>query len=73
MKLLFCLRPLGSDGLILGFEIELDLHVVGVTKENLPTSAPRHLVYSVERALAGEVLLHRLEAAAAERDMIDDA
>ena len=46
--------PLGSDGLILGFEIELDLHVVGVTEENLPTSAIRHLVYSIEHALAGE-------------------
>ena len=65
--------PLGSDGLILGFEIELDLHVVGVTEENLPTSAIRHLVYSIEHSLAGEVLLHRLEAAAAERNMIDDA
>jgi hypothetical protein len=65
--------PLGSDGLILGFEIELDLHVVGVTEENLPTSTIRHLVYLIEHALAGEVLLHRFEAAAAERNMIDDA
>jgi hypothetical protein len=37
--------PSGSDGFILGFEIELDLHVVGVTEENLPTSAIRHLIY----------------------------
>src|ERR1700722_15273927 len=56
----------------LGFEIEFDLHVVEVTEENLPTSAIRHLVYSIEHAHAGEVLLHRLEAAAAERNMIDD-
>ena len=28
------------------------------------------MVYSIEHALAGEVLLHRLEAAAAERNMI---
>ena len=35
--------PLGSDGLILGFEIELELHIVGVTEENLPTSAIRHV------------------------------
>jgi hypothetical protein len=65
--------PSGSDGLILGFEIEFDLHVVGVTEENLPTGAIRHLVYSIEHAHAGEVLLHRLEAAAAECNMIDDA
>ena len=34
---------LGSDGLILGFENELDLHVVGITEENLPTSWLGHL------------------------------
>ena len=69
-------RNLGSetlgDGLILGFKIELDLHVVGVAEENLPTSAIRHLVYAVEHALAGEVLLHRLETTATERNVIDN-
>ena len=44
-----------SDGLILGFEIELDLHIVGVTEKYLPTSAIRHLVYSIEHALAGVI------------------
>src|SRR6516164_5542162 len=69
-------RNLGSetsgDGLILSFEIELDLHVVGIAEENLPTSAIRHLVYAVAHALAGEVLLHRLETTATERNVIDN-
>src|SRR5262249_9946038 len=58
---------------ILGFEIELDLHVVGIAQEDLPARAVRHLVHAVGDALAGKVPLHGLEAAAAERDMIDDA
>ena len=62
----------GSD-LVLGLEIELDFHVVGVAKENLPPGALRHPVYAVRHALACEVLLHRLKATAAKRDMIDDA
>jgi hypothetical protein len=46
----------GSD-LILGLEIEFDLNVVGVAKENLPTGAVGHLVHAVRHALAYEVLL----------------
>src|ERR1700732_1478293 len=59
--------------LVLGLEIELDLHVVGVAEESLPAGALGDLIDAVGYALAGEVPLRRLEAAAAERDMIDDA
>jgi hypothetical protein len=58
---------------IFGLEIELDLHVVGVAKEDLPTGAIGHLVHSVRHALTCQVLLHRLKATAVKRDMIDDA
>ena len=57
---------------MLSFEIKFDLHIIGIAKENLPTGAVGDLVYAVGHALAGEVLFHRLKAAAAERDMIDD-
>ncbi len=67
-KLVLIRRPL-----VLGFEIELDLHVVRIAEENLPTGAVGHLDHAVGYALAGEVLLHRLKAAAAKRDMIDGA
>ena len=50
-------RPENSGGeLVLGFEIQLDLHVVGVAEENLPAGAVGHLVDPVRHALAGEVL-----------------
>ena len=49
-------------GLILGFEIELDLHIVWVVEENLPTGAIGHLVHAVGDALASEVLLRRFKA-----------
>jgi hypothetical protein len=62
-----------SGGLILGFEIKFDLHIIGIEEKNLPASAIWHLVRAVGHALAGEVLLHCLEAAAAKRNMIDDA
>jgi hypothetical protein len=62
-----------GSNLILGLEIEFDLHIIGVAQKNLPTSAIGHLVHAVGHAFAGEVLLRSLEAAAAKRDMIDDA
>jgi hypothetical protein len=58
-----------GGGLILCFEIELYLHVVGIAEENLPTGAVGHLVHAVGHALARKVLLYRLEAAAAEREI----
>ena len=63
---------LGSEGLILGFEIELDLHIVRVVEENLPTGAIGHLVHAVGHAFAGEVPLRCLKTATTERNMIDD-
>jgi hypothetical protein len=65
------LKVLGGV-LVLSFEVKLDLNVVGVAKENLPTGAVGHLIHAVGHALVGKVPLHRLEAVAAERDMIDD-
>jgi hypothetical protein len=62
-----------DGGFILGFEIQFDLHIIGVAQKNLPTSAIGHLVLVVGHAFAAEVLLHSLEAPAAKRDMIDDA
>src|SRR5690242_10711085 len=62
-----------GGGFVLGVEVQLELHVVGVAEENLATGAVRHLVDPVLNALAGQMLLHRLETAAAERDMIDHA
>ena len=59
--------------LVLSFEVKLDLNVVGVAKENLPTGAVGHLIHAVGHALVGKVPLHRLEAVAAELDMIDHA
>src|SRR5262245_25786737 len=59
--------------LVLGFEIEFDLDIVGVAQEDLPARRVRHLVHAIGNALASEVLLSRLEAAAQERDVIDDA
>src|SRR5882757_9643893 len=58
---------------VLGFEIQFDLHVVRIAEEDLPARAARHLIDAVRDALAGEVFLHCLEAAAAERHVIDDA
>ena len=59
--------------LILGLEIEFDLNVVRVAKENLPTGAVGHLVHAIQHAFACEVLLHRLKAAAGKCNVIDDA
>src|SRR3954469_11939600 len=75
MSSLFVYRARKSSGrhLVLGFEIELDLHVVGVAEENLPAGAVGHLVHPVRHALARQVLLGGLEAAATEGDMIDHA
>jgi hypothetical protein len=58
--------------LILSFEIELDLHIVRVVEENLPTGAVGHLVHAVGHAFAGEVSLRCLKTATTERNMIDD-
>ncbi len=60
-------------GFVLSFEVKLDLNVVGIAKENLPTGAVGHLVHAVGHALVGKVPLNRLEAMAAERDVIDNA
>src|SRR5437868_424526 len=61
-------RPVRSGGrLVLGVVVQLDLHVVGVAEENLATGAVGHLIDPVLNAFAGQMLLHRLEAAAAER------
>src|SRR5262245_18059566 len=54
-------------------EVELDQHVVRVGHENLPPCAVRHLIDAKRHTFAGEMLLERLEAAAAKRDMIDYA
>jgi hypothetical protein len=65
----------GGD-LILGIEIELNLHVVGIAEKHLPAGTVRHLVHAIGHALVGKVPFHRLEAMAAmaaESDMIDDA
>ena len=62
----------GGD-LILGIEIELNLHVVGIAEKHLPAGTVRHLVHAIGHALVGKVAFHRLEAVAAEGDMIDDA
>ena len=60
-------------GFVLSFEVKLDLNIVGVAKENLPTGAVGHLIHAVGHAPVGKVPLHRLEAMAGERDMINDA
>ena len=64
---------ISGGGLILRFEIEFDLDVIRVAEENLPTGTIRHLVDVMGHALAGEVLPRRIEAAAAECNVIDDA
>jgi hypothetical protein len=69
-----CERPeMSEGGLILGIEIELNLHVVGIAEKNVPAGTVQHLVHAIGHALVGKVPLHRLEAMAAESDMIDDA
>src|SRR5262249_26981799 len=54
-------------------EVELDQHVVRIGHENLAARAVRHLVGAKRHAFAREMLLHGLEAAAAEGDVVDDA
>src|SRR5262249_18598598 len=54
-------------------EVELDQHVVRIGHENLPARAVRPLVGAKRHAFAREMLLHGLEAAAAEGDVVDDA
>jgi hypothetical protein len=49
-----------ADDVPAKFEIEFDLYVFGVVKENLPTGAIGHVVHAVAR-LASVVLLHRLK------------
>src|SRR6476646_3078633 len=56
-------------GLVLGVVVQLKLHIIRVAEENLATGTVRHQVNAVRNALAREMLLHRLEAAAAERNM----
>src|SRR6187431_719345 len=51
--------PSGGD-FVPGFEVQLDLDVVGVAQEDLPARAARHLVHPMLDALAGEVLPGRL-------------
>src|SRR5262249_34797374 len=68
-------RTDGSAGgrLLRDVEVELDQHVVRVGHENLPPCAVRHLVDAKRHAFVREMLLERLEATAAKRDMIDYA
>src|SRR6478672_4916678 len=68
-------RADGSAGrlLVRDVEVELDEHVVRIGQENLPARAVRHLVGPKRHALAREMLLDGLEAAATEGDVIDDA
>ena len=47
--------------------------LLGSVNENLPARAVRHLVDTKLNAFLREMLLHGLEATAAESDMIDDA
>src|SRR6185437_9929655 len=66
-------RRESSNLLVLGVEIELNLDVIGIAQEDLAAGAVGDLVDAIFDSLAGEPLLHRLEAAAAEGDVIDDA
>jgi hypothetical protein len=45
-------EPASGCDLIFGLEIQLDIHVVGVADENLPTAATGHLVHAKRYALA---------------------
>ena len=58
---------------VLALEIKLDLDVIRIAQKNLPTGAIWHLVHVVRDSRFGKMPLRRLEAAAAESDMIDDA
>src|SRR6185437_2016985 len=66
-------RRESSNLLVLGVEIELNLDVIGIAQEDLAAGAVGDLVDAIFDSLAGKPLLHRLEAAAAEGDVIDDA
>ena len=53
---------ISASSLVLGFEIWLDLDVVGIAQEDPPTGTIRHLVDVMGHTLAGKVFLHCLEA-----------